>query len=55
MLCEAVCGLEVTIDADKLVRVEGDRLDPFSRGHICPKAAGLDDVRTDPDLSLIHI
>lgn len=49
MLCEAVCGLEVTIDADKLVRVEGDRLDPFSRGHICPKAAGLDDVRTDPD------
>ncbi len=49
MLCEAVCGLELTIDADKLVRVEGDRHDTFSRGHICPKAAGLDDIRNDPD------
>lgn len=49
MLCEATCGLELTIDGDRLVRVDGDRNDAFSKGYICPKAAALDDVRNDPD------
>ena len=49
MLCEAVCGLEVTVLGERLIRVAGDKLDPFSKGHICPKAAALEDVRTDPD------
>ena len=29
--------------------IEGDRDDPFSRGHICPKAVALQDVYHDPD------
>ncbi len=49
MLCEATCGVKVTVDGQKQVRIEGDEADPFSRGYICPKATGLDDVRTDPD------
>lgn len=48
-LCEAMCGLTLTIDGDQVVRVEGDRDDPLSRGHLCPKAAALPDLRDDPD------
>jgi anaerobic selenocysteine-containing dehydrogenase len=49
MLCEAACGIRVEVEGGKVARVTGDRDDPFSRGYICPKAAALDDVRTDPD------
>src|SRR5437868_6444040 len=46
MLCEAACGLAVDIGARS---VRGDADDPFSRGHICPKAAAIFDVQDDPD------
>ena len=49
MLCEAVCGLTVEVEGDTAVRVRGDPDDPFSRGHICPKAAAIVDVQDDPD------
>ncbi|GAB2699459.1 hypothetical protein GCM10027089_21800 [Nocardia thraciensis] len=50
-LCEAVCGLEITLDADDhVVGVRGDREDPFSRGFICPKGASLGHLDEDPDL-----
>src|SRR5512144_1045389 len=49
MLCEAVCGLAVELEGDRVVSVRGDRDDPFSRGHICPKAAAIPDVMSDPD------
>jgi anaerobic selenocysteine-containing dehydrogenase len=49
MLCEAMCGLAVDIEDGKAVRIAGDPDDPFSRGHVCPKAVALEDVRTDPD------
>ena len=39
MLCEAVCGLAVELDGTKVKSVRGDPDDPFSLGHICPKAA----------------
>jgi anaerobic selenocysteine-containing dehydrogenase len=50
-LCEAVCGIAVEHEPEtgRVLRVRGDEQDPLSRGYICPKAAGLDDVRTDPD------
>ncbi|MET8876437.1 hypothetical protein ABZW16_31265, partial [Nocardia sp. NPDC004604] len=42
-LCEAVCGLELTLDAqDRVTSVRGDRDDPFSRGFICPTKHELD-------------
>jgi anaerobic selenocysteine-containing dehydrogenase len=48
-LCEAICGLEITLDAasDEILSIKGDALDPFSRGHVCPKAVALKDVYSD--------
>jgi len=48
-LCEAVCGIEIHLDGDEITAIRGDREDPFSRGHICPKAVALQDLHTDPD------
>ncbi|MCA9772614.1 MAG: hypothetical protein KC466_09425, partial [Myxococcales bacterium] len=38
-LCEASCGLEVTLDEGRVARIEGDKDDPLSHGYICPKGA----------------
>ncbi|WP_433197522.1 molybdopterin-dependent oxidoreductase [Nocardia sp. CA-107356] len=49
-LCEAVCGLEITLDAqDRVTSVRGDREDPFSKGFICPKGASFGHLDQDPD------
>ena len=48
-LCEALCGLEIQTQGEKIVSIKGDKLDPFSRGHICPKAIAIQDIHTDPD------
>ena len=48
-LCEACCGIEVTHENNRLIAIRGDKADPFSRGHICPKAAAIVDVQHDPD------
>ena len=48
-LCEAMCGLEIRAEGGKVVSIRGDDDDPFSRGHICPKAVALQDIHTDPD------
>jgi len=49
MLCEAVCGLAVEVEDGVVREVRGDPDDPFSLGHICPKAAAIADVQSDPD------
>lgn len=46
-LCEAICGLEIEIDDTKIISIRGDHDDPFSRGHICPKAVALKDIHED--------
>jgi anaerobic selenocysteine-containing dehydrogenase len=48
-LCEALCGLEIRSRGDEVVAVRGDAADPFSRGHVCPKAVALIDIHGDPD------
>ena len=48
-LCEAICGLEIKHEDGVVVSIAGDAQDPFSRGHICPKAVGLKDIYEDPD------
>ena len=48
-LCEAICGLEITVKGGEVTDVRGDPLDPLSRGHICPKATALPDLHRDPD------
>jgi anaerobic selenocysteine-containing dehydrogenase len=44
-----MCGIAIDVDGDKVVGIRGDDADPFSRGHICPKAPAIADLHTDPD------
>lgn len=48
-LCEAICGLELTITNGAVVSIKGSPTDPLSRGYVCPKGVSLADVYTDPD------
>ena len=48
-LCEAICGIEIRTRGEQILSIKGDRDDPFSRGHICPKATALEDLHVDPD------
>ena len=48
-LCEACCGLELTIENGKVASIKGSPDDPLSRGYICPKGVSLADIHTDPD------
>ncbi|MFE2279762.1 molybdopterin oxidoreductase family protein [Streptomyces sp. NPDC059454] len=48
-LCEATCGLTLTIDGRRVTGARGDRDDVFSRGFICPKGAAFGAVDSDPD------
>jgi anaerobic selenocysteine-containing dehydrogenase len=48
-LCEATCGLELTVRDGEVVRIRGDRENGFSKGFICPKGSALHRVHADPD------
>ncbi len=48
-LCEALCGLSIEVEDNKVLSIKGDKEDVFSRGHICPKAVALKDLHEDPD------
>ncbi len=48
-LCEATCGLEITLHGDRVKRVRGDRDDVFSHGYVCPKGVALAELHDDPD------
>ena len=49
-LCEATCGLEITVGpGEQVVRIRGDRDDVFSHGFICPKGSTLKQLHEDPD------
>jgi anaerobic selenocysteine-containing dehydrogenase len=46
-LCEATCGLELTLDAGRVQRIRGDQQDVFSHGFVCPKAVALKELHED--------
>ena len=53
-LCEAGCGLEITVARDeggseRVQRIRGDMDDVFSHGFICPKGSTLKQLHDDPD------
>jgi anaerobic selenocysteine-containing dehydrogenase len=48
-LCEAGCGVAISVEGTQVTDIRGDDNDPFSRGYICPKASALADLHTDPD------
>ncbi|SDJ93983.1 Anaerobic selenocysteine-containing dehydrogenase [Streptomyces indicus] len=48
-LCEATCGLTLTVEGTRVTGVRGDRDDVFSKGFICPKGASFGELDADPD------
>ncbi|MEU6525910.1 molybdopterin oxidoreductase family protein [Streptomyces sp. NPDC046924] len=48
-LCEATCGLTLTLDDGRVTGARGDRDDVFSKGFICPKGASFPALDADPD------
>lgn len=48
-LCEAMCGVVIEHEGGQILSIKGDKDDPLSRGHICPKAVALKDLHEDPD------
>ena len=48
-LCEATCGLQLTIEDDRVTKIRGDADDVFSKGFVCPKGASLRELHEDPD------
>src|SRR3954454_14608665 len=48
-LCEAICGIELTIEDGAVTGIRGNEADPLSRGYICPKGVSMADVYADPD------
>ena len=48
-LCEAMCGLELEIEGDRVTRVRPDDADVWSKGYVCPKGATIPALHADPD------
>jgi anaerobic selenocysteine-containing dehydrogenase len=48
-LCETMCGIAVEYSGDEILSIRGDEDHVLSKGNICPKSSGLQDVHTDPD------
>jgi anaerobic selenocysteine-containing dehydrogenase len=48
-LCEATCGLEITLEGERVESIRGDKDDVFSHGFICPKGFALKELHDDPD------
>jgi anaerobic selenocysteine-containing dehydrogenase len=48
-LCEATCGLSLTVSGSRVLRARGDADDVLSHGFICPKGASFGELDADPD------
>ena len=48
-LCETMCGIEIEHDGEQVLAIRGDQNDVLSKGNICPKATGLQDIHTCED------
>jgi anaerobic selenocysteine-containing dehydrogenase len=44
-----MCGLEIEVEGTQVRSIRGDAKDPFSQGHLCPKATALQALYEDPD------
>jgi anaerobic selenocysteine-containing dehydrogenase len=44
-----MCGLKIEHNQTEVLSIKADKADPFSQGHICPKAVALQDIHSDPD------
>jgi anaerobic selenocysteine-containing dehydrogenase len=44
-----MCGLEVSVENERVTAIRPDEQDVWSRGYVCPKGAVLGDLHHDPD------
>jgi anaerobic selenocysteine-containing dehydrogenase len=47
-ICNAMCGILVMLEGDRVVRVRGDAEHPLSEGYTCPKGRALPAFHHDP-------
>lgn len=47
--CSTVCGMIVTVDQERIRKIEGNPLDPNSRGKLCAKGQAAITMVEDPD------
>lgn len=47
-MCNAMCGILVHVDGDRITKVTGDPDHPVSEGYTCPKGRALPGVHHDP-------
>jgi anaerobic selenocysteine-containing dehydrogenase len=48
-LCEAMCGLQITVEHGRVAKIRANDDDVWSRGYLCPKGTTLGDLHHDPD------
>jgi anaerobic selenocysteine-containing dehydrogenase len=48
-ICNAMCGIVVSVAGDRIVGVRGDADHPLSRGYTCPKGRALPQFHHHPD------
>jgi len=48
-LCEAGCGLIISVADEKVLSISANQDDVFSAGHMCPKGVSLKELHDDPD------
>jgi anaerobic selenocysteine-containing dehydrogenase len=48
-LCEAMCGLRLTVEDGRVTAILPNPDDVWSHGYVCPKGTALADLHTDPD------
>src|SRR5260370_20705687 len=48
-LCEAMCGLEIQVEADRGGRMRAERGGVWRKGFLCPKGTTLGHLHDDPD------
>ncbi len=48
-LCEGMCGINVTVEGDRVTAIRPNKDDVWSQGHICPKGTTLGELHHDPD------
>jgi anaerobic selenocysteine-containing dehydrogenase len=48
-LCEAMCGLRVTVSDGRVTKIRANDDDVWSRGYLCPKGTTLGELHHDPD------
>ena len=49
VLCGQNCGLEVTTEGSKIIKVRGDKENPRSKGYVCRKGASIAYFQNNPE------